>query len=101
MSNATWISNTKGDVITNHINPQTFLGQESLIMNQDYDVLENPKRYAAINRDQNSMSNTTLALWEGDYLTGEYLVITYKYASNAPSFFFAPFITWQPDARNP
>lgn len=101
MSNANWISDTKGDVITNHVNPQTFLGQESLIMSQDYDASENPKRYAAINKDQNSMTDTALALWEGDYMCGEYIAITFKYGSNAPSTFFAPFITYQNDNRNP
>lgn len=101
MSNATWISDTKGDVITNHVNPQTFLGQESLIMDQDYDVSENPKRYASINKDMNSMTDGTLALWEGDYMTGGYVVITYKYGSNAPSVFYAPFVTYQNDNRNP
>lgn len=101
MANATWVSDSKGDVITNHVNPQTFLGQESLIMSQDYDVSENPKRYAALNKDQNSMTDATLALWEGDDMTGEYLVITYKYGSNAPCYFFAPFIIYQNDNRNP
>lgn len=101
MSNATWISDTKGDVVTNHVDPQTFLGQESLIMVQDYDVSENPKRYAAINKDQNSMTDNALALWEGNYMTGEYVAITFKYGSNAPSFFYAPFITYQNDNRNP
>jgi len=101
MANATWVSDTRGDVITNHINPQTFLGQESLIMSQDYDISENPKRYAAINKDMNSMTDGTLALWEGDYMTGEYMVVNYKYIANAPSFFYAPFLTWQSDNRNP
>lgn len=101
MSNATWVSDTKGDVTTNHINPQTFFGQESLIMTQDYDVSENPKRYAAINKDQNSMTDSVLSLWEGDYMCGEYIVIIFKYGSNSQSFFFAPFITYQIDNRNP
>ena len=101
MSNANWVSDTKGDVITNHINQQTALGQESLIMTQDYDASDNPKRYASINRDQNSMTDATLALWEGDYMVGEYMTILFKYGSNAPSTFFEPFITWQIDNRNP
>lgn len=101
MSNANWVSDTRGDVTTNHINPQTSLGQESLIMTQDYDVSENPKRYAAINKDQNSMTDGSIALWEGDYMTGEYLTILFKYGSNAPSTFCTPFITWQTDNRNP
>lgn len=101
MSNATWVSDTKGDITTNHVNAQTFLGQESLIMVQDYDVSDNPKRYSSIFRDMNSMTDTQLALWEGDYMTGEYMTILFKYGSNAPSTFFEPFITWQPDPRNP
>lgn len=101
MSNATWVSDIKGDVATNHVNPQTFLGQESLIMTQDYDISENPKRYAAINKDQNSLTDAALALWEGDYMTGELITILFKYGSNAPSTFFAPFVTYQNDNRNP
>lgn len=101
MSNANWVSDTKGDVTTNHVNQQTGLGQESLIMTQDYDASDNPKRYASFNRDQNSMTDATLALWEGDYLVGEYIVCNFKYGSNVPSTFFEPFITWQSDNRNP
>jgi len=101
MSNKVWLSDTKGDVATNHINQQTFLGQESLIMNQDYDVIDSPKCYASLNRDQNSMADSTLALWEGDYLVGEYLTILFKYGSNAPATFFEPFIEWSNDNRNP
>lgn len=101
MSNATWVSDTKGDVTTNHVNAQTFLGQESLIMSQDYEISENPKRYSSIFRDMNSMTDTQLALWEGDYMTGEFMTIIFKYGSNGPSTFFEPFITWQPDNRNP
>lgn len=101
MSNANWISNTRGDVATNHINPQTLLPQESLIMDQDYDSSENPKRYAAINKDGNSMTDQILAIWEGDYMCGEYLTILFKYSSSAPSSFYAPFIVWQNDNRNP
>jgi hypothetical protein len=101
MSNATWSSDVKGDVSTNHVNPQTLIGQESLLMAEDYDISENPKRYAGFNMDQNSMDDEDVALWEGDYLTGGYIACTYKYESNIDSFFFAPFITWQPDNRNP
>lgn len=101
MASATWVSDVKGDVITNHINSQTLQGQESLIMDEDYDVSENPKRYAAFNKDQNSMADAQVALWEGDYLCGEYIIVKYKYDSNVPSTFFAPFVIWQNDNRNP
>jgi hypothetical protein len=47
------------------------------------------------------MTDNTLALWEGNYMVGEYITVLYKYGSNAPSFFYAPFITWQNDNRNP
>lgn len=101
MSNKTWVSDTKGDIATNHINEQTALGQESLIMSQDYETRDNPKRYASFNKDQNSMTDPVLALWEGDYLIGEYISCVFKYGSNAPSTFYGPFIIYQTDNRNP
>lgn len=99
-SNRTWTAQTTGDVYTNTVNSQTFLQQQSLLMDQDFDILENPSRYAAFNRDQNSMSNTTLALWEGDYLTGNYIVVKLSITINGPTYLYAPYVTWRADPRN-
>lgn len=99
-SNQTWTAPTKGDVKTNTVNSQTFLQQESLIMNQDFDVLENPNRYASFNRNQNSSTDPILSLWEGEYLCGNYIVIKLSIIYNGFSFIYAPFVTWQKDPRN-
>lgn len=103
MSNATWNSNAKGDIETNSINSQTGLTQESLIMDEDFDVFENPKRYAAFNFDMNSGSDETVALWEGDKLNGEVVACNLKYSSNTGNFvyLYSPFINYQVDNRNP
>lgn len=100
-SNQTWFSPTQGDVKTNGINSQTLLLQQSLIMQEDYNILENPSRYAAINRDMNSMSDPTIALWEGDYMRGNWMSIKYSYGGNQFSYFMAPFLNYQTSSRNP
>lgn len=103
MSNVTWVSDVKGDIETNSINSQTALKQQSLIMAQDYDVLESPKRYAAFNFDMNSASDETIALWEGDRLNGELIKCRLKFSANTGSvtYMYAPFINFQIDNRNP
>lgn len=99
-SNATWASGTVGDIQTDSINSQTFLPQQSKLFVQDYDVLENPSRFIALNRDANSMTDPNIAIWEGDYMTGRLLKVTLRYSSNAPSYIYSPYIKWQSDPRN-
>jgi len=101
MSNFTWMNDTKGDIETNVINSQTGQSQQSLIMTDDYDTVESPKRYAAFNFDMNSGPNQILALWEGDKLNGEIITCKYKGGAGVNSYFFAPFINYQIDNRNP
>jgi hypothetical protein len=101
MSNAVWVSDTKGDVETNLINSQTGLSQQSLIMSQDYDTLESPKMYASFNFDMNSRANQILGLWEGDYLAGEIVTCKLKGSSGTNKYLYAPFITYRIDNRNP
>lgn len=101
MSNGIWVSDVKGDVKTNSINSQTFLAAESLIMAQDYDSFEAPKRYASFNKDMNSNSDPIIGLWEGDELTGELIICKLKYLGTVQSYLYAPFITYQIDNRNP
>lgn len=95
-----WASNTDGDVETYTVNSQTGLRQQSRIMVQDYDVLENPNMYAAFNRDINSMSDAAVALWEGDYLSGNYILVRLRSSSTGDNFLFMPYITYQLDPRN-
>lgn len=99
-SKSPWNSNTAGDVQTDTINSQTNLAQQSKVMVQDYNVLEAPNMYAAFNRDSNSMSNTALALWEGDYLVGHYILVRLRHSSNGPNYIFAPYIVYSNDPRN-
>lgn len=99
-SKSPWNSNTAGDVQTDTINSQTNLVQQSRLMVQDYNSLEAPNMYVAINRDSNSMSNTALALWEGDYLVGHYVLVRLRHPSNGPNYIFAPYIVYSNDPRN-
>jgi len=99
-SNQTWFAGTAGDVETNTINSQTFLKQQSLIMSQDFDVLENPYRYAAFNRDRNSMTDPNIAIWEGDYLTGGLVVVKLSITYNGFSYLYSPYITYSINPRN-
>jgi hypothetical protein len=95
-----WGSNTAADIQTDTINSQTNLVQQSKIMVQDYNVLEAPNVYAAFNRDLNSMSNAAVALWEGDYLVGHYILVRLRHSSNGANYIFAPYVVYSNDPRN-
>lgn len=99
-SNRTWVADNAGDVETNTVNSQTGLTQQSLIMEQDFEILEMPSRYASFNRDSNSMSNPNHALWEGDVLTGNLIMVKLSYSQETQSYLFAPYVTWAPAPRN-
>lgn len=99
-SGQVWSSNTAGDVETNTISSQTALRQQSRIMVQDYDSLENPNRYAAFNRDINSMASANVALWEGAFLCGHYLMIRLRSTTTGDNYLFSPYIVYELDARN-
>lgn len=100
-SDGAWVSDTKGDIETNKINSQTGLSQQSLVMADDYNNLENPKRYASFNFDMNSRANQFTGLWEGDWLTGELIVCKLKGSAGINNYLFAPFITYNIDNPNP
>lgn len=99
-SNRTWFCPQQGDVETSTTNSQTGLVQQSLIMEQDVDDIEMPNRYVAFNRDQNSMSDPDVALWEGDFLVGNYLIVKLSYSGDIASYLFAPYINYRLDPRN-
>lgn len=99
-SGKVWSAPVNGDVETDSINSQTLLRQQSRIMFDDFDSLENPNRYASFNKDVNSMSDAGIALWEGDELNGHYILVRLKHAANSSNFLFAPYITWVPLPRN-
>lgn len=99
-SDKIWAPYLIGDVVTDSINYQTLLGQTSKIMIQDIDSLEAPNHYAAFQRDMNSMADSALALWEGDYLVGHAIIVKLRYTGVSQSFLFAPYITYDVDPRN-
>lgn len=99
-SSSVWGSNTFGDVETNTISSQTALKQQSKLMVQDYDSLENPNRYTAFNRDMNSMADANVALWEGAYLNGHYILIRLRSSFTGDNYLFSPYIVYENDPRN-
>jgi len=99
-SNRIWAAPLRTDVVTNSVNYQNVLPQESLIMDDDFDSTDNPSRYAAFNRDMNSMADEEIALWEGNYLVGNLIVVKLSLADGVESYLFSPYITYSVDPRN-
>lgn len=95
-----WGSNTAGDVETDTVSSQTRLRQQSRIMVQDYDALERPNFYAAFNRNTSTTSDPNVSLWEGEYLTGHYIMIRLRSAITGDNYLFAPYIVYQRDPKN-
>mgnify|MGYP000505790949 CR=1 FL=1 len=94
-----WAAPTLGDIYTSQTNPQTNLLQQSLI--KSFDVELDEGRYiCTLLRDANSMSNANVALLEGDYLTGFYIVINFVYSGTGFSWLYLPYVQWIPNPRN-
>jgi len=73
--------------------------QQSLI--KSFDVELDEGRYiCTLLRDANSMSNANVALLEGDYLTGFYIVINFVYSGTGFSWLYLPYVQWIPNPRN-
>lgn len=101
-SNKIWSSPTKGDVKTSTVNPQTNFQQESKILESNFEEQENV-RVASINYDMNSMTDETVALWEGDYLGGSWCMIKFvcPVASATELVHFnMPYLNFIPSPRN-
>lgn len=98
-SNKIWVSDTNGDINTSMINPQTGLQQISQLKDVDYEIQENI-RYAAFLRDANSGLDPIVALVEGDVLNGVWVEVNLIYKGSEFSFFFAPYVNYQPSPRN-
>jgi len=98
-SNRVWDNNTNFDIVTSMINPQTGIQQYSTLLASDYEIMDNV-RYASFLRDKASMQNTQLALVEGDFLTGNWIRVKFRYGISNFAWFFAPYVTWQPNPRN-
>ena len=98
-ANNTWVANGEGDVLTSQINPQTGMGQVSVLRNFDFEVEEGPY-YAAFNGDMNSMPDKMKAIYEGDYLKGVWLQLKLTYEGNDFSFLYLPTLQWIPSPKN-
>lgn len=94
-----WAAPTLGDIYTSQTNSQTNLLQQSLI--KSFDVELDEGRYiCTLLRDANSMSNANVALLEGDYLQGFYIVINFVYSGTGFSWLYLPYLQWIPNPRN-
>lgn len=99
-ADSVWGANISGDVVTDTVSSQTNLQQQSKIMVQDFDTLERPNMYAPFNRNISTFSNPDISLWEGEYLTGHYVLIRLRSSITGSNYLFSPYITWIPDPRN-
>lgn len=94
-----WEAPTLGDIYTSTTNPQTNLLQQSLI--KSFDVELDEGRYiCTLLRDANSGSNANIALLEGDYLSGFYIVINFVYSGSGFSWLYLPYVHWSVNNRN-
>lgn len=100
--NIVWASPENGDILTNTINSQTILQQISQLKEADY-ILQESVINAAFLRDVNSLSDARLALVNGDYLQGNYMIQKFVCpANNATELisFILPYIKFIPSPRN-
>ncbi len=98
-ANKVWYCPT---ITTNTINPQTGITQESSLIEGDF-KLEETVITAALLRDKNSKADAQLALMEGDYLGGNYMIIKFEIsATNAASSvtLVEPYLTDEVSQRN-
>ena len=98
-SNVKWAAPTSGDIYTSWTNPQTNLVQQSLL--KDFDIELDEGRYICmLLRDANSMANAQVALLEGDYLQGFFIVINFVYSGSGFSWLYLPYVHWSVNNRN-
>ena len=94
-----FLSPSVGDIITSFINPQTGFRQISQLIQQDGEIYEGKYVFAFL-RDANSGLNAKIALLEGDYLMGQWIMVHLVYSGGQDGFFFAPYITYEDSPRN-
>lgn len=97
--NAIWECSTVGDINTSMINPQTGDRQQSKLVAADFQIQENV-RYSEFLRDVNSMADADVALWEGDFLNGNWIEVNLRYRGNAYVWLFLAYINYQLSPRN-
>lgn len=90
---AVWEAFNIGDISTSYFNQFTGLQQLSQLIAQDFNI-EEGRFFAALLRDYNSGQNGMTALFNGDFLLGQYLLAKLTYRGNNSNFIHNPRITW-------
>lgn len=98
-SNQIWESRSNSDVATNEYNQYTNLQQISQLKSVDY--LQRGNYYdAAFLRDANSGIVAATALLDGDFLSGQWILLKLKYNGSNFAYIYEPYIKWQDNSRN-
>lgn len=84
---------------TSFINPQTGLRQTSRLKNFNF-TLDNGKYSAGLLRDINSSLDRRLGLWEGDFLEGVWMEVTFIYSGSDFATLDDPYCLYQISNRN-
>lgn len=98
-ANAKWIAPVNGDILTSEINDQTKFEQISQLKAVDFTQRGNYFD-AAFLRDANSMADARLALLEGDFLSGQFLIAKLTYIGDKFVYLYEPYVEWQNNPRN-
>lgn len=98
-ANQFWVAKNSGDIITSQPNEQTGLPQISQLKEVDFEINEG-LYYAALLRDENSMTDAREALIEGDFLKGTSIQITLTYYGSSFAFLYLPYVDYDISPRN-
>jgi len=97
-SNKIWTSDQLNDIQTSLTNPQTGLVQSSKLRSFDYEVDEGVT-FAALLRDANSNNDPLEGLYNGDYLTGDFIIVRLRLLSAEYGFLFLVHLGWNPSYK--
>ncbi len=98
-ANQKWVSEDDVDIYTSLVNPQTGLVQKSLLRDFDY-IVDEGGYFASFLRDINSKSVALEGLYNGDYLTGYFIVVRFKCSSDEYAFINLPHVGWHLSQKN-
>jgi len=98
-SNEKWTAEENGDISTSEINEQTGLQQISSLIAEDFTQRGNYFD-AALLRDANSMEDVRLALLEGDFLEGAFIIVKLTYTGDKFVYLTSPYINYELNPRN-
>jgi hypothetical protein len=94
-----WTSEVTGDIYTSYLNSQTGLQQISNL--KDFDIeFDEGVWLASLKRDANSMADAAVAIHEGDYLMGDYLVWKFTTSGDNFNYLHAPYLLWSVTNKN-